>query len=161
MWASSGLRQFMLRAALIPAIAVLVHGPAGARPRDAIAVALDQAKLIRIPDRVNTIVIGNPLIADASVQSGGILVITGRGYGSTNIIALDRAGTPLLEREILVGGPRDVVVVYRGIERETYSCSPKCEPRTTIGDNAVFFTKNLSQTTTWSAQAQGVSLTAR
>jgi Flp pilus assembly secretin CpaC len=158
---SSGLRPFIACAALLSAIAAFALDPVAARPREAIMVSLDQAKLIRIPDRVNTIVIGNPLIADASVQSGGILVITGKGYGTTNIIALDRSGTPLMEREILVEGPRDVVVVYRGIERETYSCAPNCEPRTTLGDNAQFFTRNLTQSTTLSAQAQGVSLTAR
>ena len=27
--------------------------------------------------------IGNPLIADATVQPGGIMVITGKGYGVT------------------------------------------------------------------------------
>lgn len=161
MQASCRLRDIVWRAAFLTAIFLLFLAHADARPRDAIMVALDQAKLIRIPDRVNTIVIGNPLIADIAVQPGGLLVITGKGYGNTNIIALDRSGTPLLEKEIVVEGPRDVVVVYRGIERETYSCAPKCEPRITIGDSAPYFTRNLAQTTTLANQAQAVSATAR
>ena len=47
---------------------------------------------MRLPTGVATIVIGNPLIADASLQPGGLLVITGKGYGSTNLLALDRSG---------------------------------------------------------------------
>jgi hypothetical protein len=41
-------------------------------------------------------VVGNPLIADASVQAGG-LCVTGKGYGVTNVLALD-AGNLLMER---------------------------------------------------------------
>ena len=41
--------------------------------------------------------IGNPLIADASVQPGGIMVVTGKGYGVTNLVALDRDGATLME----------------------------------------------------------------
>src|SRR5262245_18760605 len=66
-------------------------GPSRAAAAD-IEVIIDQAKLIKLPERVATLVIGNPLIADASVQSGGLVVITGKSYGATNFIALDRFG---------------------------------------------------------------------
>ena len=72
-----------------------------------ITVILDQAKLVKLPERVSTIVIGNPLIADASVQAGGLMVLTGKGYGVTNIIALDRAGAVLMEKTVEVEGPRE------------------------------------------------------
>ena len=55
--------------------------------------------------------IGNPLIADAALQPGGLMVITGKGYGTTNIIVLDRAGAVLMEKTIEVQGPREHVVV--------------------------------------------------
>ena len=68
-----------------------------------------------MPDRVATIVIGNPLIADASLQTGGLMVITGKGYGTTNLIALDRKGNALLEKVVQVLGPqRDTIVVLQG-----------------------------------------------
>ena len=78
-------------------------------------IVLDQATLMKLPEKVSTIVIGNPLIADVAVQSGGLVVVTGKGYGSTNLIALDRSGTVLLERSIVVRGPRghDVVGLSR------------------------------------------------
>ena len=92
------------------------------RPAQAetVTVNLDQAQVMQLPDRVATIVIGNPLIADATLQGGGILVVTGKGYGSTNLLALDRAGRVLL-RQDRAGArrrPEDMVVVYKGVERE-------------------------------------------
>jgi hypothetical protein len=130
--------------------------PAGAADVD-ISVILDEARLVKLPERVATLVIGNPLIADASLQSGGLMVITGKGYGSTNLIALDRSGAVLLERTVEVKGPRvHTVVVYRGISRETYSCAPDCEPRIVPGDNNVFYENILNQTTTRAILAGGV-----
>ena len=61
---------------------------------------------MKLPDRVATIVIGNPLIADATLQSGGILVITGKGYGSTNLLALDRDGRVVMDKTVQVLGAR-------------------------------------------------------
>ncbi len=44
----------------------------------------DQAKVIKMPDRATTIVIGNPLIADVAIQPGGLAVVTGKSFGDTN-----------------------------------------------------------------------------
>jgi Flp pilus assembly secretin CpaC len=101
---------------------------------DTLTVVLDQAQIVKLPDRVGTIVVGNPLIADVSLQPGGTLVVSGKGYGVTNIIALDRAGAAVMSTTVQVVGPRDIVVVYRGVDRESYSCAPRCERRLTLGD---------------------------
>lgn len=123
-----------------------------------IDVVLDQARLVKLPERVATIVIGNPVVADASVQPGGWMVITGKGYGRTNLIALDRGGAVLMEKSIEVQGPRTgVVVVYKGIERETYSCTPQCERRLTLGDSQTFFEQTASQITARNAMSAGTA----
>ena len=89
------------------------------RSPDAIAVNVDQAKLVKLPARVATIVVGNPLIADVTLQTGGVIVVTGKGYGATNFIAMDRSGEVLVDRVIQVEGPTDqLVTIYRGVERE-------------------------------------------
>ena len=125
---------------------------------DAIIVILDQAKVMKIPERTTTVVVGNPLIADISVQTGGMIVVTGKGYGVTNLIALDTRGTALLEQMIEVQGPSDhVVVVHRGIERESYSCTPTCERRITLGDSQVYFETTLLQSGRRDSQAQGAA----
>ena len=37
-------------------------------------LTLDQAQMIKLPEGVATMVVGNPLIADISIQSGGMAV---------------------------------------------------------------------------------------
>src|SRR5215475_4043125 len=128
--------------------------PTGAAAAD-IGVVLDHARLIRLPERVATIVIGNPLIADAAVQSGGLMVLTGKGYGSTNIIALDRGGVVLMEKTIEVIAPGDTIAVYRGLVRETYSCNPFCGPRIMLGDGQAFFENTIGQSAARAGLAAG------
>ena len=128
---------------------------APAQAEDTIKVRVDQAVITKLPANVTTVVIGNPLIADVTVQPGGLMVITGKGYGSTNMIALDRAGTVVTERNIEVSSTRDdTVVVYRGVNRETYSCAPDCEARMTLGDSPAFFDAALAQASNRAARAQ-------
>jgi Flp pilus assembly secretin CpaC len=135
---------------------------AGSAMAETIPIVVDEAKLVRLPERVSSLVIGNPLIADVTLQGGGMMVITGKGYGATNVIALDRAGTVLTETTVEVKGPRDhVVVVYRGVERETYSCAPNCERLVTLGDNNQFFQQTLTQTVARAAAAVGIAQAGR
>ena len=117
---------------------------------DAITVAVDSAQIMKLPDKVATIVIGNPLIADATLQNGGILVITGKGFGSTNMLALDRAGRVVMDKTVQVPGPaaNNLVVVFKGTARESYSCTPECQPRITLGDDTKFFADTLTQSGT-------------
>jgi hypothetical protein len=136
--------------------AVFAAAPLAAQARaETVAIELDQAKLMQLPSKVATIVIGNPLIADATLQPGGILIVTGKGYGATNLLALDRDGKVVLDKRIEVRGPgtQDVVTVYKGIDRESYSCSPKCAPRITLGDAPAFFGATIAQTGSRNGQA--------
>jgi Flp pilus assembly secretin CpaC len=144
--------------ALACTFAIAVFGlPVRASAAD-IDVIVDQARLIKLPERVSTIVIGNPLIADASVQSGGLMVITGKGFGRTNLIALDRTGAVLLEKTVEVRSPRaGIVVVYRGFERESYSCTPYCDRRITLGDSQPYFEAAIAQSAVRNGQAQGAA----
>ena len=116
---------------------------------DTLTVRVDQAHILKLPDRVSTIVIGNPLIADATLQGAGILVVTGKGYGATNLLALDRQGRIIMDKTVQVArtGQDDVITVYKGATRESYSCAPDCGPRITLGDTPQFFNDALGQTT--------------
>jgi len=119
-----------------------------------IAVNVDQAKLVKLPDRVTTIVVGNPLIADVTLQTGGVIVVTGKGYGATNFIAMDRSGVVLVDRVIQVQGPTDqLVTIYRGVERESYSCMPLCQRRVTLGDGEGYFKASIDQSSSLNTQA--------
>jgi hypothetical protein len=139
-----GRRSRVFGALALFAVMALYAEPALA---DDVTVSVDEARVMKLPDRVATIVIGNPLIADAALQGGGVLVLTGKGFGSTNMLALDRAGKVLMDTNIQVVGSasRDLVVVYKGIERESYSCAPECERRLTLGDSTPYFGAILNQ----------------
>jgi Flp pilus assembly secretin CpaC len=144
------------------AIGILIPVAAFAEPSaDTISVNVDQAKLVELPTRVATIVVGNPLIADVTLQNGGILVVTGKGYGATNFIAMDRGGKILVDRLIEVEGPVDqLVTVYRGVERESYSCRPTCQRRVTLGDGDTYFKTAIDQAGSLSSQASGSAAAA-
>ncbi len=143
-----GLRFLAAGILLWPAVALASPDP------DRIAVYVDQAKLVKLPAKVSTIVVGNPLIADVTLQSGGIIVVTGKGYGATNFIAMDRNGEVLVDRQIQVEGPTDqLVTVYRGVERESYSCMPICQRRVTLGDGETYFKSAIDQAGSLSGQA--------
>ncbi len=144
------------RVCLLAAAVVLASPAAGLAEStaDTIAVNVDQAKLVRLPGKVATIVVGNPLIADVTLQPGGMIVVTGKGYGATNFIALDRGGEILVDRQIQVEGPSDrLVTVYRGVERESYSCLPVCQRRVTLGDSDNYFNTTMNQAGSLSSNA--------
>jgi Flp pilus assembly secretin CpaC len=139
---------------LAPTIALADPGPES----KSIAVNVDQAKLVKLPPKVATIVVGNPLIADVTLQPGGLMVVTGKGYGATNFIAMDRAGEVLVDRIIQVEGPTDqLVTVYRGTQRESYSCMPVCQRRVTLGDGDSYFKSAMDQAGSLSNQASGAA----
>lgn len=144
------LRSRASAALMIRALAAgLVLFPVAGLPaaaNDMISVNVDQAKLVKFPEKIATIVIGNPLIADVTLQPGGMVVVTGKGYGATNVIALDRSGAVLMDRVVQVEGPTDkVVTVYRGMARESYSCTPECARRVTLGDGDTYFKSAMEQ----------------
>ncbi|MDE5442080.1 pilus assembly protein CpaC [Bradyrhizobium sp. CSA207] len=152
------------RVCLLVAAAVLASPAAGQAEStaEAIAVNVDQAKLVRLPGKVATIVVGNPLIADVTLQPGGMIVVTGKGYGATNFVALDRGGEILVDRQIQVEGPSDrLVTVYRGIERESYSCMPICQRRVTLGDSDAYFNNTMNQAGTLSSNASNGGTAAK
>src|SRR6195952_2854178 len=146
-----GLRSLAIGALLWPALCL-------SAPDDKISVYVDQAKLLKLPAKAATIIVGNPLIADVTLQSGGIVVVTGKGYGATNFIAMDRSGDVLVDRTIQVEGPTDqLVTIYRGVERESYSCAPICQRRITLGDGETYFKTAIDQAGSLSSQASGAA----
>ena len=143
-----------LQALSAAAIGLSVLVASGVQAAETVTVNVDQAKLIKLTGRVATLVVGNPLIADVALQPGGVVVVTGKGYGATNVIAMDRSGEVLEERIVQVQGPTEnLVTVYRGVERESYTCQPICQRRVTLGDSAGYFKATMDQADSWSSQA--------
>ena len=126
---------------LVGTLACLVgESPASEPVPPVIAVTVDNAKVMRLPEKTRTVIVGNPIIADVSLQKNGILILTGKSFGATNLIALDGAGEMLAESTISVQAPQaSVVMVQRGLDRESYSCTPNCQPSVQLGDSTKYF----------------------
>jgi Flp pilus assembly secretin CpaC len=107
---------------------------------DQISVLLDRAQLFKMPESAKTLVIGNPAMADVSIIKNGLMVVTGKSYGLTNVIALDGQGRQISDTMIQVTAPKDeMITVSRGMEAETYHCAPTCNPTLMLGDSDKYF----------------------
>lgn len=132
------LRTAAFTAALC-VIAMLGVAAPDARAAD-LLVRYDQSQLIRLPRAASEVIIGNPSIADVAIQGGNLLVVTGKTFGVTNIIALDAQRNIIQDQRVIVQRDEQrMLVVYRGPSRESYTCTPYCSPTVTIGDEQKFF----------------------
>lgn len=110
--------------------------PLAALAADTIDVVLDQAKVLQLPPNTQTVIVGNPIIADITMlKQSNQMVLTGKGYGETNMIALDAEGNAIGESVVRVSGINHGLIVQRGMSRETYSCAPRCQPTVNLGDD--------------------------
>lgn len=93
-----------------------------------IDVEMNQAKIVKLARPADTIVVGNPLIADASVQDASTIILTGKGFGVTNLVILDKEGNPIIDEQITVSRQTaSSVRIYRRADVQTLSCTPYCE----------------------------------
>lgn len=137
---SSEIEQFAKLAFLISLSLVLGWMQAAPARAGDLIVRYDQSQLLRLPRPATEVVIGNPSIADVALQGGNLLVVTGKTFGITNVIALDAERNVIQDQRVLVErDDRRVVNLHKGSERYTYSCTPNCEPNLTIGDAEGYF----------------------
>ncbi len=130
--------------------------PCPATPGETLVVKVDQARPVKVPPGTQTLIIGNPMIADVTlVKQGGVMVVTGKGYGETNLIALDSAGDPVAESTIEVIAGDNALIVQRGLDRQSYTCAPRCQPSVRLGDDAKYFGEVSAQVQTHNTQASG------
>jgi Flp pilus assembly secretin CpaC len=118
----------MAKLAVSLGLAFLVASAAPALPDAGILVTMNQAKILKLSRAADTIVIGNPDIADASVQDASTIVLTGKGFGVTNLVVFDQDGEPIVDEQITVArSTASTVRIYRRASVQTLSCTPYCE----------------------------------
>lgn len=124
---------------LLLAVIVTTQVPKDASAADLI-VYYDQSQLLRLPRPVAEVIIGNPSIADVAIQGGNLLVVTGKTFGMTNIIALDAERNIIQDQRVLVErDEKRIINVHKGGLRQSFSCTPNCSPTLTIGDDVAYF----------------------
>ncbi len=138
---------------LLGAVAVL--SVAAHAESQTIVVAVDESQIMQLPTQPGAIIIGNPSIADVSIQ-GQQLFVHGRSFGQTNLTILDLQGKQIANFK-LVGTleQESLVTVYRGPRRFSYSCTGSCQSNLQTGDDGEFFRTVNEQTRSKNDLASG------
>lgn len=140
-----GTRGRRLASAAVVGIAALSAGGT-ALAAEMVDVTIDFAKVMKLSRPAETIVIGNPGIADASVEDEATIVLTGKAAGVTNMIVLDKAGDEVLNTTVRVSSDvRQLTTVFKAGQRQTFSCSPVCEQVISVGDAQPAFEQATTQ----------------
>lgn len=123
---------------------VLATSTAMAQP-EPVTVKANMARILRISAPASTVIIGNPGIADVTIQDPQTLVLTGKSFGQTNLIVLDGKGEPIADTMIeVVQDTADLVTVYVGGTRTSMACEPVCQPIIMLGDDASYTGETIS-----------------
>jgi Flp pilus assembly secretin CpaC len=134
-------------------MAVVVGGIAEAGE---VQVALDQSRPIVLPSVATGVVIGNPTVAGVSVQNDRLLFVTGRSYGSTNLIVVGANGRPIYEARVtVIPDENNVVMVTRGTATARLDCNPLCRRRPDISDDQAAFAQTNEQIAARAGAATG------
>lgn len=102
---------------------ILHPGDSGVSER--MTLGLNKSVVIELGTAAADVVITNPEIADAVVQTSKRIILRGVGHGETNALIFDRNGNQILDLEISVA--IDVANIQRMIERHIPSARVKVE----------------------------------
>ena len=149
----------LMRSALIAALllsAGLGLPVASAQDQDAVIVTVNanMARVLRINAPAATVIIGNPAVADVTIQDPQTLILTGRSYGRTNMIILDANGDPIADTIVEVAQIKtDTVTIFSGAQRTSVACAPNCQPVIMLGDDMGYTSSVISSSAAVSGAA--------
>jgi Flp pilus assembly secretin CpaC len=135
------------------AFAMALAAPAFADP---FTVKIDQTVAVKLASAANSVVLGNATVADVTVHDARTLLITGKAFGTTNVMVLDRAGNTIWSTDLAVrSGTDGELTIQRGAATFTYSCLEKCRGTPTVGDDPTHFGAVMGTVTGKSQTAKG------
>jgi Pilus formation protein N terminal region len=106
---------------------------------EGITIESDKTQMISVAVKPGTVVVGNPSIADISIN-GNQVFVHGHGYGNTNIIILDTQGNQLANFDVTVKqSVSNAVTLFRSSNRFSMACDPICEYNLQPGDQVDWF----------------------
>lgn len=111
--------------------AALLAGPGAAIAQSGrISVEIDQAQRVQLRGPAGSVIVGNPEIADVTVVDANTLYITGKGYGVTEVVAVDPIGRTVFQSQVVVtaGDGAGRVRVWRGAQSTEMACANSCSP---------------------------------
>jgi Flp pilus assembly secretin CpaC len=122
-------RSVMVRLLAICGVVFASGGHAAAQDQgDLLRVFMNHARVLKLDRPVSKVIVGNSNVADATVADSTTIVLTGRSFGTTNLVLLDAEGNAIADERILVSiDEGNTVRVFRQTERSILSCTPNCE----------------------------------
>jgi hypothetical protein len=139
------LRPTLILTAAFAGLALAMPA-AGASAAEKLVLETDHSQMIVLPSLPGSVVIGNPTIADATVE-GNRLFIHGRSFGTTNLMVMDMSGNTVANFDISITHVTDnTLALFKGTARESYNCAPLCESEMQIGDAPVYSAAVIEQT---------------
>lgn len=131
---SHNLGQLFFRLAL-SIVAITAMAGAARAEGEMLRVYMNQARILKLDRPISKVIIGNDKVADATVADARTIVLTGRSFGATNIVLLDKDGNAVLDERILVSiDEGNTVRVFKQTERTVLSCDPNCEEHSKLGN---------------------------
>ena len=128
---------------------------------DSVALGLDEVHTLVFNTPVSTVYVGNPTIADVTMIDAKHAFVQGKGYGRTNIMALNHDNVMVFNTHVSVtsnsGG--GTVTLNRGVQRVTLNCAGgRCEATPTPGDAKELFDSAVGQLTGHQSAARGAAV---
>lgn len=125
---------------VIAAAALFSLAAAGAARADQIWLTMDQVRPYILEKPAGEIVVGNPAIADVTVQDKRRLLLFGKAPGQTNLYIFDDNGETIDNLIVRVeSNSANMLIMHKGASRTTFSCASQCEPTITVGDGGAAF----------------------
>jgi len=125
-WKTAMIRS--LAAAVLLMTSVTAAGVAAAQSAP-LNIQIDRSQRVALRGAAGSVIVGNPAIADVTVVDSHTLFITGKGYGVTEVVAVDAIGRTVFESQVIVtGGSSGSVRVWRGARATEMACAASCAP---------------------------------
>ncbi len=119
-------------------------------------VNVDETVTLKLNAPADSIVIGNATVVDVAVHDPLTLLVTGKTFGSTNLMVLDKNGRHVYNNTVAVkSGDNDQLTIIRGGGSFTYSCVDKCRATPMVGDDPGHFGQVMATVDGKNAAARG------
>lgn len=125
------------RACAIGLAGFLAILPAAAGP---LTVETNKTVPLKLKGTAASVVLGNRNVADVAVHDEHLIFITGKAFGTTNLIIYDRAGNQIYSADVVVTvNSSNLVTVNRSGSNFTYDCAPTCRSVLSPGDDNGYY----------------------
>jgi hypothetical protein len=154
------MRRILLAASFLACAGYADAAPHGITKGSDVALALDEVHTLTFKSPIATVYVGNPAIADVTMIDSRHAFVQGKGFGRTNIVALDRDNAQVFNTHVTVTGNESggTVILNRGAQRITLNCAGgHCQPTPMPGDDQKSYEAENGEAASHQSAARGMA----